>query len=276
MFLKVEGFDGGSSDKNHPKWSDVTDYRHAVRRVVDSHGGLGGIDHDDLVVLKTADASSAALFDAASRGERFTVLLEACRMPPAQPQQCILLIELTNASVESDTQNEQGETVRFSYVKIEWLYRTFDKPSGDKLGEVALSWDLARHEATGPTDRPPVKDAAGYAESSPSAFLRVKEVPGEANLGSAVKDLIGLSSFTRDLSALHVAKGTDIATPILLSRLHKNTSLEQPRIDYACDLSDQARPKCSAIQLDDLIVAELSYGASQVERVTFVERAQPK
>jgi hypothetical protein len=95
---------------------------------------------------------------------------------------------------------------------------------------------------------------------------------------------VGLNGFARDLStsprggsisALEMTKGTDIATPVLIMKLHKWDPVTAT-IQFGCDVGGIGGPKggptcASRFELKDAVAIELSYGASQEERVKWFE-----
>jgi type VI protein secretion system component Hcp len=269
FFLRVDGFDGDSLDEDHKKWSDASDYRHAVRLegIIDGRSP-GSVVHDALVVVKPPDSTSAALFDAASRGMPLgKVSLEVCGRRISRDSPCFLLITLENATVSSHTQTEEGDSLSFVYEKIEWRFRPLDERGG-RRDEVRVSWDLRSQRADGPTGGT-AGDRIGYGEGSGTAFLVIQGLPGEATTSDpALRDPIGLTSFTRSLNGLHTTKGTDIATPALLTRLHRGDEFQRPTIRYGCVGGHS--PGCvGSFEFDRATLMELSYGASQVERSTW-------
>jgi hypothetical protein len=66
---------------------------------------------------------------------------------------------------------------------------------------------------------------------------------------------------------VEVTKGTDIATPALLARLHQVASFEDVGIHHGC--RGEAR-ECPQSFTFDGTITELRYGASQVERLRWV------
>jgi type VI protein secretion system component Hcp len=114
-------------------------------------------------------------------------------------------------------------------------------------------------------------DAIGYGQGDGKTFLVTRDIKGEASFGT-LQEPIGLLAFTRSLSGTETTKGTDIATLALLAALHQGWPQRQVTIHFGCGSSPNG-PVCSqSIQLPvDPFVTELVYGASQVERVTWLE-----
>jgi type VI secretion system Hcp family effector len=281
MFLRVETLRGDSTDPKHKDWSDVAGYEHAVRYSEGALGGGGGAakpQHDDLVVLKLADQSSAGLHQ---RVRNQTVIpsieLEVCR-PGNREQECFLRIELTNAHAASFSQTQSAglvERLSFNYEAIRWVFRAFDA-DGQGRGEGEGAWNLRSSTWSGISSVS--GGAIGYGQGAGASFLEVRSptIPGEATFGS-LHDVIGLSEFTQGLSATDagkldysrtgMTKGTDIATLSLIESLHKGTR-HSVTLRFGCGPTGPGGGTCPhSIEMSQAQAWELSYGASQVERV---------
>jgi type VI protein secretion system component Hcp len=246
-------------------WSDATGYRHAVRRLAGQ--AQPRVQHDDLVVLKVSDRTSSALFDKAARGELLPrVDLDVCRQD--QQQQCFLQVQLTDAVVTSFSQGaDLVDRLAFSYHQIEWTYRLF-RNDGTVGGERRGQWDVATQlwSASGSGS-----GAVGYGGGDGASFLVVQGLPGEADF-RPLTGAIGLAGFTRALSGTETVKGTDVATLGLIGAVHLG-AVQQATIHFGCQPGPG--PACSStIGLPDVVVSELSYGASQVERVRWLGPTQ--
>jgi type VI secretion system Hcp family effector len=263
IFLRIEGLQGESVDRDHRDWSDAAGYRHAVR--FPAGQTVSRVQHDDLVVVKVSDRTSAALFDMAVRREVLPrVDLDVCR-PLGGRQACFLQIRLTGAVVTGFSQGaDSADRLAFGYRQIEWTYRLF-RPDGATSGERRGSFDLARQVWSAGEGG---SGAVGYGGGDGASYLVVRDLPGEAEV-RFLPDAIGLSGFTRTLSGTETVKGTDVATLGLIGALHQRAA-QRATIHFGC-LSGTS-PGCSGtIGLPDAVVSELSYGASQVERVQWLE-----
>ena len=260
IFLRVEGLLGESTDRGHKDWSDATGYRHAVRRLA---GAQPRVQHDELVVLKVTDRTSSALYDKAAAGEPLPrVDLDVCKQGP-QPL-CFLQIRLTDALVSRFSQGaDLVDRLGFSYRQIEWTYRLF-RNDGTVGGERRGQWDFATQlwSASGTG-----LGAVGFGQGDGASFLVVQGLQGEVDSRPLPKS-IGLSGFTRSLSGTETVKGTDIATLGLIGAVHQGI-VQQATIHFGCQSGGSA--VCSGtIGLSDVVASELSYGASQKERVRWL------
>jgi type VI protein secretion system component Hcp len=266
-------FEGDVTDKGHEKWSAVGGYQHAMR-VALSVGGAAAPEHDPLVILKRADKSSAGLLGAAQLGIRLDVQFDVClgSFSPAKFGQCFLSIELTNALITSYSQADALENLGFSYERIKWSYRAFER-DGRLHDTNQISWDAARQVLSAGT---PSSGEIGFhpGDGSGSYFVST-QVNGEST-EKGFEKAVGLYGFLRDGSinkplGLEMTKGTDIATPILIENLHSRDRLNAT-IHLLC-APNGGPPSCaSSFEVRDIGVSELSYGANQRERVRWGDR----
>ena len=179
---------------------------------------------------------------------------------------CFLQIRLTDATISRFSQGaDLVDRVGFSYRRIEWTYQLF-RTDGGVGGQRRGSFDLvtqlwsASGSGTG---------AVGYGSGDGASFLVVQGLPGEADF-RPLPGAIGLSGFTRALSGTETVKGTDVATLGLIGAVHRGT-VQQATIHFGCQSGPGPGPACpSTIGLSDVVASELSYGASQVERVRWL------
>jgi type VI secretion system Hcp family effector len=277
MFLYLgPNLKGDSTDRDHLEWSDVTGYRHAVRRTTAYSGREDPRpEHDDLVVLKEIDRNSAALFQMQETGEIIRdVKLDVRKAVGGGRTLSFLLITLTNARVTSYVQGEDlVDRLAFSYEEIKWEYRglTSDYTQGSAI---TGAWNRVDQRWVGGTGES-YGYSFGYGGSSErKSFLTIDRVRGEADYG-ALRTPIGLFGFTRSHTGIQTTKGTDSATLYMLATVHKPWPPERTAIHFGCHLDPQDVPTCSSFELTDPVVAEVSYGASQIERVKWLEPGMP-
>jgi type VI protein secretion system component Hcp len=279
MFLFLHGTDlrGDSSDREHQFWSDVTGYRHAIRRTTAYSERDPRPEHDDLIVFKWNDRNSEALFQMQETGEIIReVKLDVCSNRYRE-QACFLLITLRNARVTNCVQGEDAvDRLAFSYEEIQWEYRGFrsDYTQGSTMGG---TWNRVDERWSG-SDGRSYGDSLGYGGSSErQSFLTISGVRGEADYGT-LRQPIGLFGFTRSHTGIQTTKGTDSATFYMIASLHRQPPTPPgTAIHFDCHLGPPAPgvPTCSTFELTEPKVAEVSYGASQVERVKWIEPTTP-
>ena len=162
-FVKFDGVDGESSDKDHDKWIDVL-----------------SIDFNDLTkitVSKDIDKSTPKLTEAVCKGRSLPspgsplltcdtegstdgspdrpidpsfdiVTIDLCRTTHGNERQCYLQFELvdvriTSYSISGSTEGEQVPTENFSlnFKEIKVTYTEFDQ-KGKKKGTVEYGWNV--------------------------------------------------------------------------------------------------------------------------------------
>jgi type VI secretion system secreted protein Hcp len=158
MFVKIDGIDGESTDKNHEGWIDVLAWSWDMSRpeggLATSGGRLatGRVTHGDFSVVKTIDKSTPKLHLKCANGQHIpSVTLELCRANGEQ--ETYMEYELTDvivSSVSMSTTVQGGETfpieeVSFNYGKIEWTYTEYDA-EGKAKGTVEAGWDVSANQ----------------------------------------------------------------------------------------------------------------------------------
>jgi hypothetical protein len=217
-------------------------------------------------VVKVTDRTSDALYAKAAAGEVIPrVDLDVCRVASGGGPQCFLAIELKDAVITSFSQgSDLLDRLAFAYRAIEWTYRPV-LPNGSAAPQLTGSYDLATLTWTG--EAVTAQGAIGYGSGDGSSVLVIPGLPGESTLSKPAK-AIGLTGFTRSLSGAETVKGTDIATYGLLRALHRGLELE-PALHFGCG-AGPAGDCTGTSALGDSFVVEISYGASQVERLKWL------
>jgi type VI secretion system secreted protein Hcp len=272
---------GESADYDHRDWSNVTGYRHAIRRTTAYSERDARPQHDDLVVFKRTDRNSEALFQLAEAGETIReVKLDVCK-PGRYGQACFLLITLTYAKVTSFVQGEDlvdgrfyVDRLSFSYGRIKWEYRGF-LSDGRQGSPRSCEWDQIAQvsDCVNPTGG----DSIGYGGGNGATFLTIDGAQGEATYGTRPQ-LIGLLGFARGLTgtqAIQTTKGTDNASLHVIAVVNSGRLDRDATVYFGCDTFQQDIATCESFESRELKVAEVSYGASQVERVKWIEPTTP-
>jgi type VI secretion system Hcp family effector len=272
MFVDLEGLPGDSTDRDHRDWSDVTGYEHAVRLAIGPGGPIGGrgrVEHDDLTVLKVTDGASPGLYDWWNTGRRIPrVRLDVCR-PGQGHLECFLQIQLENALVSSFVQGaDLVDRLTFSYDRIRWAFWSFDG-TGRLNGQWEGQWDSVQQRWSGGGQGSP-GHPVGFGQGDGRSFLVIDQMPGEAIFGN-LREPIGLSGFTRSATGVLMTKGTDVATLALIEALHRSTIPPRTTLYFGC-AARQGQESCAfSTDLTEPVLTEVSYGASQVEHLTWVE-----
>jgi type VI secretion system secreted protein Hcp len=150
-YLKIEGVDGESSDKNHEKWIEVLSVSHGLTQsaTATSAGGStsgGRCDHGDITVVKQVDSSSPVLLlDCCGAKAHKKATIEFCRA--MEDKQVFYKWELTDVVVTGVRPYAAGgaeypqEEVSLNYSTIKWTYTKTDV-GGKATGDVVAGWDL--------------------------------------------------------------------------------------------------------------------------------------
>jgi hypothetical protein len=111
----------------------------------------------------------------------------------------------------------------------------------------------------------------GFGQGDGRSFLVINGVPGEASFAK-LQQPIGLQGFTRSASGVQITKGTDVATLALIAAVHRPTDLRRNTLHFGCGTTREGVEACAfSFGLTEPIVTEISYGASQVEHLTWLE-----
>ena len=136
-FIKFEGLDGESLDKDHAGWSDLASFGQALHKPGSGSPqspGHGAMVAEDFSVEKVLDRSSPLLGEASCGGRSFaTVTIEACEDPGEhEDPHCYLRYELQNVFVSNYQVNGDAaggvplEELSFSYERIRIVYYPAD------------------------------------------------------------------------------------------------------------------------------------------------------
>ena len=165
-FVKYEGVNGESQDKDHKDWSDLSEF--------------GFNDLTKITVSKEIDKSTPKLTEAVCKGRSSspgspltcdtsgstdgrtdpqidppfeTVTIDICRTTHGKELQCYLQFELekvriTSYSISGSTEGDQVPTENFSlnFEEIKVTYTEFDE-KGKKKGNVEYSWKVEEGES---------------------------------------------------------------------------------------------------------------------------------
>lgn len=123
-FLQIEGVQGGSAEKEHVHWIDLSGYELSVAGSSAGAAGGGAATHkaqSSLTVTKPADAASAALLAAANSGAHFkSAKLDVVRAGPQN--RTVATIDLQNVGIGAYQQSAAGggqtETLSLSFTSL--------------------------------------------------------------------------------------------------------------------------------------------------------------
>ena len=150
-FLHLDGIDGDSLDRAHPKWHEVSDFSWGVAQSATPTGGGGGAGRPTLQPLIFSTPFTAAvptLFDACVTGRAIPkAVLEAAKHG-AQTPVTYLKIELEDVRVSSLSLAGSGgelptESFALTYRRLTVTASTVDA-AGRPASTTTASWDGTR------------------------------------------------------------------------------------------------------------------------------------
>lgn len=156
-YIKFDGVDGESQDKDHKGWSDILSFQQAVRVIKEdatSQTRRRQVVLDDIVVVRELDKSSPKLAQALLTGQVIPrVTIQLTRRGADSTQPVFYAYELKNVIVTSysiggGAQSDQVPTEEFSlnFEEIKVTYTEFDETGASK-GNVEYSWKVEEGEA---------------------------------------------------------------------------------------------------------------------------------
>lgn len=135
MYLKIDGVDGESREKNHENWIDLLSYKQGISAESGAATGAtriraGKTSFSDLVIVKKIDRASPVLMQKCATGEVIPKLELEITAPNRNGTTSILykvtLNEVRITAVTSSSDCTSGcqtmEEVSFYYNKIAWEY----------------------------------------------------------------------------------------------------------------------------------------------------------
>jgi type VI secretion system secreted protein Hcp len=156
-YLKIDGIDGESTDKNHAKWIAILSYSHGLSQPVSSASGTGGrtsqrVDIQGFSIVKELDNASPLLALHCCNGKHIPKvqleLSEASENPHVYMKYTLEDAIVSSVRPGGSTQggdNKPLEEVTFHFGKIKWEYKPIDSPG--KPGQAQITgWDLTTNQ----------------------------------------------------------------------------------------------------------------------------------
>jgi type VI secretion system secreted protein Hcp len=152
MFLKIDGVEGESKDKSHPKQIDVLSWSWGASNRGSAHvgggAGSGKVEVQDLQVTKYVDSSSPKLLLACFTGTHFDNALLSVRKAGGQSpveyvkikMQEIFITSVSTGAHGSDDRLTESITLNFSKVNLDYTPQTEKGAAGTAI---PFSWDIA-------------------------------------------------------------------------------------------------------------------------------------
>jgi type VI secretion system secreted protein Hcp len=150
MFLKIEGVDGESKDKQgHAGEIDVLSFSWGETNVADSAtgggGGRGKVDVHDMNITKHVDKSGPVLFASCAKGTHFKQAKLTVRKAGDKPLefQTIVMSDvlISGWSIGGSQEGDLHEQLSLNFASVEVTYVEQDEKGGKK-GEAKQKWDV--------------------------------------------------------------------------------------------------------------------------------------
>ena len=142
-YLKFDGVDGESTDKDHKGWIDIESFSQTITRPnSDSTGARsrGGATLGDIVVAKELDKSSPKLAESVLIGNVFpTVEFQLASSAGTYFTYELKNVIVTSYSISGDADQIPMEEFSFNFEEIKVTYTEMDS-EGNKKGNVEYSW----------------------------------------------------------------------------------------------------------------------------------------
>ena len=155
MFMKIEGVEGESKDKNHANEIDVLAWSWGMTQSGTTHlgggAGAGKVNVQDLSFTKYIDKSSADLMLSCCTGKHYGDALLTIRKAGDQPLE-YLKITMTDLIITSVSTGGSGgedrltENVTLNFAKVEVEYHEQDMKSGGSKTKKTMGYDMALNE----------------------------------------------------------------------------------------------------------------------------------
>lgn len=156
-YIKFDGVDGESLDKDHSKWSDIESFNQVVHKPGTGTGVArrrGDVVLDDILVVKALDKASPKLAESVCKGKVFPkVEIHITRSYEDAGRVTYYAYELKNVqvvnySVGGATQAQQQplEEVSLNFEEIKVTYTEADS-KGKKKGNIEYSWKVEEGKA---------------------------------------------------------------------------------------------------------------------------------
>jgi len=155
-YLKIDGVDGESKDRDHDKWIDILSIKEALSvpasTSVDGGRTRASAVLEDIVLSKEIDRTSPTLRDKLARGEVISTVMIELTSTYGEARQTYFKYELRNVLITSvslsgtaDSESVPVEELSLKYEEIKWTYTEYDD-AGSKIGDVEAQWNVRTGE----------------------------------------------------------------------------------------------------------------------------------
>lgn len=157
-YIKFDGVDGESEDKDHKKWSDLLSFSQSLHKPGGGATGAarrrGDVVLEDIQVTKQLDKSSPKIAEAVCKGKVFPkVEIEVTASITDSGRVTYYKYELKNVSVTSysvsgggQSEDKPTEDLSLNFEEIKVTYTENDR-EGKKKGNIEYGWKVEEGEA---------------------------------------------------------------------------------------------------------------------------------
>ncbi len=153
MFLKIEGVEGESTDKAHPKEIDLLSWSWSGSQSGSGHGmggsGSGKVSFSDLSITKHIDKSTPTLTFHMAKGKHMPKATLVVRKAGDKPLEYLKLVMEDVLVTSMSTGGSGGEDrltehLTLNFAKLEYTYAEQNK-DGSKGKETPVKWDIKKN-----------------------------------------------------------------------------------------------------------------------------------
>lgn len=153
-FIKIDGIDGESTDKNHKDWIKIQSVgqsvNRSIQRCVSGSTTKGSVSCGDISVVKEVDKSTPKLVGSVCKGTKFSEITIDLTTDTGEGERVTYMQwKLENAYVSSYNVSGDAspdgsvptESLGLTYEKITWTYTPVDQ-KGKPGGAIPQTWDV--------------------------------------------------------------------------------------------------------------------------------------
>jgi type VI secretion system secreted protein Hcp len=150
IYMKLDGIEGESTDKDHDKWCDLESFSFSSSRQgheASKHRATGDVRFSDIVGSKQVDKASTPMAKACFSGQHIKKAeVHLTTTLSGGGRQTYLVIELKDVIISSYSTAGAGdsralEQFALNYAEIKLIYSPFDK-AGKPQGKMDASWNV--------------------------------------------------------------------------------------------------------------------------------------
>ncbi len=157
MFLKIDGINGESIDKDHANEIEIQSWgwctHNQVKWEVNQGGHSTKVHIKEITVTKICDQASVTLFQYCMTGKHFKNARIICRKNDGPQKIEYLTVNLEDVMIQKITWGGQGdaqtvsENLQIAFAEFTLLYKT-QRDSGDATGDLHFGYNLQTQAQT--------------------------------------------------------------------------------------------------------------------------------